>query len=196
MSNPAARPVIAPLKLGGLSAIDDLPVSFEDYEDLDFALAAAESIETRKARFLDCRIQLQSAVEWVATESVFRNSEISIGRVGSLELAGVAMNSVVISGTRANFISLANSKLQDVLFKECRFDTLDFVSVNAKRVRFQDCVVEDLDLRQVVAESLDLRGLDFARLRGVSSMRNVTINEYQLTQIAADLAELAFIEVD
>ena len=68
--------------------------------------------------------------------------------------------------------------------------------MNAKRVRFVDCVVEDLDLRQVAAESLDLRGLDFARVRGVSSMRNATINEYQLTQIAADLAELAFIQVD
>jgi uncharacterized protein YjbI with pentapeptide repeats len=188
--------VITPLKLSDLTSIDELPVSFEDYEDLDFALAAADSIETRKARFLECRINLQSAVEWVATESVFRNSEISIGRVGSLELAGVSMNSVVVSGTRTNFISLANSKLQDVLFKDCRFDTLDFVSVTAKRVRFQDCVVEDVDLRQLVADSLDLRGLDFARVRGVSSMRNVTINEYQLTQIAADLAELALIQVD
>jgi uncharacterized protein YjbI with pentapeptide repeats len=184
------------LKLSGLSALDEFPVSFEDYEDLDFALAAVESIESRKARFLDCRISLQSAVEWVATDSVFRNCEINIGRVGSLELAGVSMNSVVLSGTRANLISLANSKLQDVLGKDCRFDTLDFVSVTAKRVRFQDCVVEDLDMRQAGADSLDLRGLDFARVRGVSSMRNVTINEYQLTQIAADLAELAFIEVD
>ena len=196
MSNPAARPVINPLKVSGLTFIDDLPLSFEDYEDMDFALTVVESLETRKARFLECRIQLQSAVEWVATESLFRNSEIAIGRVGSLELAGVTMNSVVISGMRANFASLANSKLQDVLIHNCRFDTLDFVGVNAKRVRFVDCVVEDLDLRQAMAESLDLRGLDFARVRGVSSMGNTTINEYQLTQIASDLAELAFIQVD
>jgi uncharacterized protein YjbI with pentapeptide repeats len=196
LSNPAARPVINPLKVSGLTAIDELPLSFEDFEDMDFTLGVAESVETRKARFLECRIQLQSAVEWIATESVFRNSEIAIGRVGSLELAGVTMNSVVISGMRANFASLANSKLQDVLIQNCRFDTLDFVGVNAKRVRFVDSVVEDLDLRQVAAESLDLRGLDFARVRGVSSMRNATINEYQLTQIAADLAELAFIQVD
>ena len=188
--------MINPLKLSSLTAIDEFPVSFEDYEDLDFELGATNGIESRKARFLDCRIALQSAVEWVATESVFRNCQVSVGRVGSLELAGTAMNSVVFSGMRANFMSLANSKLQDVLFQECRFDTLDFVGVVAKRVRFVDCEVEDLDLRQVSAESLDLRGLDFARVRGVSSMRNVTINEYQLTQIAGDLAELAFIEVD
>lgn len=195
MSNPAARPVINPLKVSGLTAIDEFPESLEDYEDMDFRLGVAETLETRKARFLECRMQLQSAVAWVATESVFRNSEIEIGRVGSLELAGVSMNSVVISGMRANFASLANSKLQDVLINDCRFDTLDFVGVNAKRLRFVDCVVEDLDLRQMVAESLDIRGLDFARVRGVSAMRNATINEYQLTQIAADLAELAGIEV-
>ena len=189
-------PWIKPLRVEGLYRTEQIPETGEDYEDLNLELGSLESLETRKCRFFDARIGIQTAVEWVATESVFRNCLIEAGRVGSLDLTGVTLNVVTFQGIKAGHASYVNGKLNDVLFQDCHFGSLDLFAVKAKRVKFANCTVDELDLRNFEADNVDLRGLDFASIRGIQFMRGATISETQLMLISAELAKGAGIWVE
>jgi len=189
------HPLTRPLRLEDLQLSHETPEPAEDYEDINFRLSGHDRLETQKAKFIDCHIGIQTAIEWIATLSNFRSCAIEIGRVGSLELTNVTMNSVEISNVRAGYVNLGNAKLQDVVFNDCRFDSLDLFATKLKRVSFQNCQVDDLDVRKLEAEHADLRGLSFSTIRGIDSLRGGTINEDQLLQISKVLASNAAIHV-
>jgi len=189
------KPLTRALRIEDFQLSNEPPDSAEDYEDVNFQLAGHDRLETQKVKFIDCHIGIQTAIEWVATLSNFRSCAIEIGRVGSLELTSVTMNSVEISNVRAGYVNLGNAKLQDVVFKDCRFDSLDLFATKLKRVSFQNCHVTDLDVRKLEAEHADLRGLSFDQIREIDSLRGATINEDQLMQISKVLAINAAINV-
>lgn len=182
-------PMIKPLNIDGLFKTPQIPETGEDYEDSDFELGMLGSLETRKCRFYEVRLGIQTAVEWNASNSVFRNTLLEIGRVGSLDLTGSTVNLTVFRSMKVGYGNLVNSVLNDVLFEDCHFDTLDLFSTKAKRVKFQDCTVNELDIRNLEAEHVDLRGLEIGSIRGVPFLRGSTIGEHQLMQISEDLAK-------
>jgi uncharacterized protein YjbI with pentapeptide repeats len=189
-------PWIKPLNLDGLFKTPAVPETGEDYEDQDFELGHLDALETRKCRFFECRIGMTTAVEWTAANSSLRNVLIEAGRIGSWDLTGVTANVVTVRGVRVGHLNLVNSKLTDVLFEDCRFDTLDLFGTALKRVKFVNCTVEELDIRNMECEHLDLRGLAFSGVRGLTALRGATISEVQLMQISSELARGAGIFVE
>ena len=106
------------------------------------------------------------------------------------------MNVVTFNGIKAGHANFVNGKLTDVLFQDCHFGSLDLFAVKAKRVKFANCTVDELDLRNFEADNVDLRGLDFAGVRGIQFMRGATISETQLMLISPELAKGAGIWVE
>ena len=172
------------------------PEDGEDYEDKLLKLGTQDLISSRKARFFESQVSIDSTLEWFAVDAAFRNSRIEIGRVGSLDFTGTTLNIVEFSNLKAGYANFVNAKLFDVLFSDCSFETLDLCGCKAKNVRFERCRVDELDIRTIEIENLDLRGLDFAGVRGLPSLKGATISEYQLGQISGELAKSAGIRVE
>ncbi|MGO3677590.1 MAG: pentapeptide repeat-containing protein, partial [Microbacteriaceae bacterium] len=52
------------------------------------------------------------------------------------------------------------------------------------RVSFSGVTVDKLSLRGATSRDVDLRGLDFAGIEGVESMKGVTVSSLQTTEMA------------
>ena len=183
------------LRAENLEPLNDALLDGEDYEDALIELGVSERISSRKSRFFESQISIDSTLEWVAIDGAFRNSRIEIGRVDSMDFTATTLNIVEFSVLKAGYANFVNANLSDVHFRDCTFETLDLFGASLKNVSFEQCRVDELDIRTVEIDGLDLRGLDFAGVRGLASLKGATISDFQLSQIAPELARSAGIHL-
>ena len=156
-----------------------------DFVDLDFAGAEAPD-----ARFLECRLQrcgldgaslrrariAESVVSDVhaatldLADSIWRDVEMSGGRLGAVTLVGATWTGIQVRGTHLGFINLAGAHLQDVLFEGCEIGSLDVRGAELESVAFVDCRVDELNVAGATLSTVDLSGARLRTLIGVESL--------------------------
>ncbi|GAA3773919.1 pentapeptide repeat-containing protein [Microbacterium kribbense] len=213
----ATGPVIEPLTLAGLDDGDagalvaqgmydatryaDADISGSDlsgasFTECELAAITAHETQLRAARFVQTRIQRLNAPVFTAARAVFRESELSHSRMGSIELYDAEIQSTAITGCKLGFANLRAARLQDVQFTDCTIDELDLSRAELTRVAFRDCTVDTLRLDGARLRHVDLRGLDLHIIAGLEGMAGATISSTQATLMAPLLAEHLRITVD
>lgn len=117
------------------------------------------------------------------------------GRIGTLDLTEAGIDAVVLDGVRIDYLTLGRASVTDVDVRGCRIDTLDMPTAKINRLRFTDSTAGELDPREAIAKDVDLRGLDFARITDMGSLRGMTISRGQAELAAVSLATSAGILV-
>jgi len=181
-----------------------------DFVDLDFAGADAPD-----ARFLECRLQrcgldgaslrrariAESVVSDVhaatldLADSIWRDVEMSGGRLGAVTLVGATWTGIQVRGTHLGFINLAGAHLQDVLFEGCEIGSLDVREAQLESVAFVDCRVDELNVAGATLAQVDLSGARLRTLVGVESLRGAIVSHEQLVDLAPLLAAELGLEV-
>ncbi|MDN6331632.1 MAG: pentapeptide repeat-containing protein, partial [Micrococcaceae bacterium] len=123
------------------------------------------------------------------------NTSLARTRIGSAELHGAGLRSVLFDGGKLDLVNLRGAKLKDVLFRSMIIDELDLGAVQAERVAFQDCRIGMLSLHGAKLKDVDLRGAALAGLSGVGGLRGATVGELQLQDLAPLLAAEAGLRV-
>ena len=135
------------------------------------APASLTRLDLTGATLTDVRVDDLRAVELIARDGVWRNVEITGGRIGTLDGLRAEWSGVVLRGVRIEYLSLPSASLGDVLIVECEIRTLDVPDARLSRVRFEGSRADEVDTRGLRAADLDLRGLDalsFTEPRGLS----------------------------
>ena len=179
-----------------------------DYDAIDFVDRDFTGQDASDARFLACRLQrcrldglslrrvriIESlladnhgaTVEM--TDSTWRDSCVSGGRLGATTLTGATWTGIRVRGSRLGFLDLAGAHLEDVIFERCEIGGLDARSARLHSVAFIDCTVDELNLAGATLAKVDLSGARVRSLVGVESLRGAVVSSEQLIDLAPILA--------
>lgn len=199
-----------------LSAFDgDALETRRDYVAIDFVDRDFTGQEAGEARFLECRLQ-RCCLDGVAlprarfvdsliagvygasvdfTDSTWRDSHLSGGRLGALTLAGATWTGIRVQGSKLGFMSLAGARLEHVAFEGCEIGVLDARFADLRSVTFIDCTVDELNIAGATLSRVDLSGARLRSLVGVESLKGAIVSPEQLQDLAPLLASRLGLEV-
>ena len=194
---------------------DDVLQARRDYDAIDFVDRDFTGQDASDVRFLACRLQrcrldglslrrarvIESLLADIQgatlemTDSTWRDSRLSGGRLGAATLTGATWTSIRVRGSKLGFLDLAGARLEDVTFEGCEIGGLDARSARLHSVAFIDCTVDELNLAGATLSKVDLSGARMRSLVGVESLRGATVSSEQLIDLAPILAAQLGLEV-
>lgn len=163
------------------------------FEQCEFAALNADLLSLRNARLLQCELNQVSAPVLSAAGVRLDEVRISHSRFGSADLAESSVDSLLVENCKFGWLNLRGAALRDVEFRNCQFDELDLGGL--QRVRFSGSRTKVLATHQAKLSSVDLRGLDFDEVDGITGLRGAQIGELQLLSLAPQLAEHAGLKI-
>jgi uncharacterized protein YjbI with pentapeptide repeats len=192
---------IAPFTGGGLAAHGDYDAVH--FAGLDFVGQVADDasffgcrlercgmdgVTMRRARFSECWLDEIHATSLDAADSTWRDTLVSVRRIGALLLAGASLSSVRVRGGRLDLVDLSGARLRGVAFDGCAIGELDLGAVEGRDLSLEGCEVELLDVTGARLSAADFTGATFGAVKGVGGMRGAVITPGQLVDIAPLLA--------
>lgn len=157
------------------------------FEQCEFTGMNADRFSLCNARVLQSSLNQVSAPVLAAAGVRLDEVRISHSRFGSADLAESSVDSLLVENCKFGWLNLRGATLRDVEFRDCQFDELDLGSL--QRVRFTNSRAKVLAAHQAKLNSVDLQGLEFDAVDGVTGLRGAQITELQLMALAPQLAE-------
>lgn len=156
-----------------------LDLSGATFSECEITSLVADETRFLGARFTDSRLTQVTAPRLQAARTTWRNVELASSRIGAFEAFDAELTQVRIDGSKLGWVNFRSAELRDVTFIGCRFEELDLSGSTLNRVAFEHCSVQTLVLEHTKSQDLDLRGLEFAELRGLDGLRGARVSEEQ-----------------
>lgn len=154
-----------------------------------------EGLTLRRARVADCQLADLYGASVDLSDSTWRDSQMSGGRLGAMTLPGATWTGIRLEGIKLGFVNLAGAQLEDVVFEECEIGSLDARSAQLRSVAFVECTVGELNMAEATLSKLDLSGARLRALVGIESLRGAIVSHEQLIDLAPLLAAQLGVEV-
>jgi uncharacterized protein YjbI with pentapeptide repeats len=158
---------------------------------LDCALirCSADGLLLRRARFVEVLVTDLRAVTVDLTESVWRDSLLTGGRVGVAATPGAQLTRVRVRGAKVDFLNLRGATLQDVVFQDCVLGEVDATDATLTDVDFSGSRLDVLGVRGARLARVDLSAATLRTLSGLDHLRGAIVSAAQLLDLAPLLAE-------
>jgi uncharacterized protein YjbI with pentapeptide repeats len=153
-----------------------------------FDRCGLDGVSMRRARISECRLDELRAASLDAADSVWRDSLVTVGRVGALLSTGGSWSSVRVRGGRLDLVDLSGAKVTSVAFEGCMIGELDLGTVEARDLTLERCEIELLDVTGARLVRTDLTGASIGTVRGVEGLRGATVTPEQLIDLAPVMA--------
>jgi uncharacterized protein YjbI with pentapeptide repeats len=183
-------------------AIDfvDLDLSGQDGTDASFLecrmhRCRLDGASMRRARITESLLSDLHGASIDFTDSTWRDSHITGGRLGAVTLVGATWTGIRVRGSHLGFVNLAGAHLDDVVFDGCEIDSLDARTAELHSVAFIDCRLDELNVAGATLSSVDLSGARLRTIVGVESLRGAIVSHEQLMDLAPLLAAQVGLEV-
>lgn len=150
--------------------------------------ATVDRLDLGGATLVDVRVSDVRAAAVSARDGRWRNTLVTGGRIGMLDLWRAELDGVELRGLRIDYLSLASASVADVRLVDCVLGTLDLPQARVERVCFEGCRADEVDTRGLRARDLDLRGLEALSFTDPAGLRGATLSERQAEQHAPSLA--------
>lgn len=145
-------------------------------------------VSMRRARVAECLVEDLQASSLDVADSTWRDSLLTVRRVGALMATGASWASVRVRGGRLDLVDLSGAKLHGVAFEGCVIGELDLGTCEARGLTFEDCEIELLDVTGARLFAADLTGAAIGAVKGVAGLRGATVTPAQLVDLAPQLA--------
>lgn len=149
----------------------------------------AEGLLLRRARFVETLVVDLKAVTVDLTESVWRDSMLTGGRLGVAAAPGAQLTRVRFRGAKVDFLNLRGATLQDVVFEDCTLGEIDATEASLTDVDFPGSRVDVLGVRGATLARVDLSGATLQTLSGLDHLRGAIVSAAQLIDLAPLLAD-------
>ena len=158
---------------------------------LDCALlrCRADGLLLRRARLVETLVADLKAVTVDLTESVWRDSMLTGGRIGAAAAPGARLTRVRFRGAKLDFLNLRGATLQDVVFQDCVLGEVDASEARLTDVEFSGSKVAALAFRGSTLVRVDLSGATLQTLSGLDHLRGAIVSPAQLLDLAPALAD-------
>ena len=147
-----------------------------------------DGVSMRRARIAECLLDELRATSVDAADSIWRDTLVTVRRVGALLAIGASWSSVRVRGGRIDLLDLSGAKLRGVALEGCAVGELDLGTAEARDISFEGCEIELLDVTGARLVAADFTGATIGGVRGVDGLRGATITPAQLVDLAPQMA--------
>ena len=157
--------------------------------DCAFLRCRADGVLLRRTRFVETLVADLQAATVDLTESVWRDSLVTGGRIGAAAASSAKLARVRFRGLKLDFLNLRGATLQDVVFQDCLLGEVDVTDAGLTDVDFGGSRVDSLTVRNATLARVDLSGATLQTLSGVDHLRGAIVSAAQLLDLAPLLAD-------
>jgi uncharacterized protein YjbI with pentapeptide repeats len=147
-----------------------------------------DEVSMRRVRISECRLDDLQATSLDVTDSTWRDSLLTVRRVGALMAIGASWSSVRVRGGRLDLVDLSGARLHGVAFEGCAIGELDLGTCEGRDLAFESCEIELLDVTGARLVNADLTGATIGAVKGVAGLRGAIVSPTQLIDLAPQLA--------
>lgn len=147
-----------------------------------------DGVSMRRARISETLLDELHATSIDAADSIWRDSLLTVRRIGALLAIGATWSSVRVRGGRLDLVDLSGAKLAGVAFEGCSIGELDLGTVEARDLTLTSCEIELLDVSGARLVRADITGARIGAVKGVDGLRGATITPAQLVDLAPRMA--------
>jgi len=178
----------------------DLDLTGQDAGDARFLESrldrcALDRLSLRRARILGSLIADGHGASVDFADSTWRDSLVTGGRFGAVQLPGATLTGVRFRGTKLDYLNLSGAQIDDVVFEDCEIGDIDARGATLRSVRFSGCSIHELNVTEARLSKVDLSDARLSSMIGVDNLRGAIINHGQLLDLAPQLAAQLGIEV-
>jgi uncharacterized protein YjbI with pentapeptide repeats len=163
--------------------------------DCSITRCRADGLQLRRARFVETLVADLEAATLDLTESVWRDSLVTGGRIGAVPASSAKLMRVRFRGLKLDFLNLRGATMADVVFQDCVLGEIDVTDATLTDVDFAGSRVDSLSVRNATLARVDLSGATLQTLSGLDHLRGAIISPAQLLELAPLLADHLGIEV-
>jgi len=156
----------------------------------DFTHTAVEHLDVLDTEFKGCNF----------TASKFANSSWHVVMIDGARCSGMlvsnsVLKNVTFKNSKLELVNFRFSRFENILFDGCIIDDADFYNATLKNVEFINCTINSITFANARMNAVDISKSQIEGIKGVSSLKGVTISYDQLMQLAPSLASEAGIKV-
>jgi len=128
-------------------------------------------------------------------ESSWRRVSIDAGRCIGMQLANSTLRDIDFKNSKLDMVNFRFSHLENVGFDGCTLNDVDFYDARLKNVEFVNCTINGITFASARMNNVDISKSTVEGIKGINSLRGVTISYDQLMQLAPSFAAEAGIKV-
>ena len=156
----------------------------------DFSHIAIEHLDVLDVALKGCNF----------TASKFPNSSWHVALIDGARCSGTMMSNsvfknVTFKNSKLELVNFRFSRFENIVFEGCTIDDADFYNATLKNVEFINCTINSVTFASARMSNVDISKSHIEGIKGVNSLKGVTISYDQLMQLAASLADEAGIKV-
>jgi uncharacterized protein YjbI with pentapeptide repeats len=144
---------------------------------------------------LDCAFERCDLAGLDAAASSLVRARFAGCRLTGLKAVGALLRDVVARDCRMDLATLRDARLERVTFERCDLRELDLQGARLHEVRFHGCDLGDAILSGADCTRCELRDCAYTGLRGIESLRGVTIGWPDAIELAPAFAAALGIRV-
>jgi len=156
----------------------------------DFSHIAIEHLDVLDAEFKGCNFTASKL-----PSSSWHVALIDGTRCSGTMLPNSVFKNVTFKNSKLELVNFRFSRLEHIIFDGCTIDDADFYSATLKNVAFINCTMNSVTFASARMSNVDISKSQIEGIKGVNSLKGVTISYDQLMQLAASLADEAGIKV-
>jgi uncharacterized protein YjbI with pentapeptide repeats len=175
---------LANLKLKKLSISESL------ISKTDLSQMSLESLDILDCRFIGCNF----------TASKFPNSGWRIvlidgARCSGMQVTNSILKNITFKKSKLELVNFRFSNLENVIFEDCILNDVDFYNAKLKNVEFINCMINNITFASAKMVNVDVSKSQIEDIKGMNSLKGITISYDQLMQMAPYFATEAGIKV-
>lgn len=156
----------------------------------DLSQMTLESFDTFNSVFKACDF----------TASTFSNSSWHVIECNNIRCSGTQITNSTLKNTsfknvKLELVNFRFSRFDCVLFEDCVLDDVDFYNATLKNVEFINCAINNITFSGAKMKNVDISRSTIDTIKGIGSLKGVTISYDQLLQLAPYFAAEAGIKV-
>jgi uncharacterized protein YjbI with pentapeptide repeats len=157
--------------------------------DCAFLRCRADGLQLRRARFVETLVADLQATTIDLTESVWRDSLVTGGRIGAIAGSSTKLSRVRFRGVKLDFLNLRGATLQDVVFQDCVLGEVDAGDATLTDVDFSGSRLDSFGVRNAALTRVDLSRATLQTLSGLEHLRGAIVSAAQLLDLAPLFAD-------
>ncbi len=170
--------------------LDRTSVSGSLFSKVDFVSLSAERFDVADCEFRGCNFTASNF-----PESIWNRVSIVGARCSGMQITNSVLKNITYADSKLEIANFRFSRLENVIFEDCMIDDVDFYQAKLKNIAFVNCTISKIMFMNAGMTNVDISKSSIQNIRGVQSLRGVTVSYDQLMQLAPSLAAEAGIKV-
>jgi len=167
-----------------------LHISESEFVKTDLSRMVIERFDALDCIFRQCNLSASKFVD-----SSWHVISFDGIRASGMQLQHSRLKNILFKDSKLEMTNFRSTHMENIIFEDCNLDEVDFNGARLKNIDFINCTIKNISFAGTKIVSVNLSQSHIESIKGVASLKGITISYDQLMQLAPYFAHEAGIKV-